>query len=86
MVTSIYLDFDDPELNYPNNHGIDDNNNGAEEHENVVSLNSQQDFNQLITSDEMYMSDSYGHNFSVTSDALDDQFDYVEDIKPVANK
>lgn len=31
----------------------------------------------------MYMSDSYGHNFSVTSEALDDQFDYVEDIEPL---
>ena len=40
-----------------------------------------QDINQLVTSDEMYMSESYGYNFSVTSEAMD-QFDYVEDVEP----
>ena len=41
-----------------------------------------QDINQLVTSDEMYMSESYGYNFSVNSEAMD-QFDYVEDVESV---
>ena len=38
--------------------------------------------NQLISSDDMYMSESYGYNFSVDSLALE-QFDYVEDVDPI---
>lgn len=41
-----------------------------------------QDINHLVTSDEMYMSESYGYNFSVNSEAMD-QFDYVEDVEPI---
>jgi len=38
--------------------------------------------NQLVTSDDMYISDSYGYNASVDSLAVE-QFDYVEDVEPV---
>lgn len=66
-------DLDDPELDYP--HGdAEEQGEGVEEEGNEI--------NHLVTSDEMYMSESYGYNFSVTSEAMD-QFDYVEDIEPV---
>lgn len=64
---------DDPDLDYP--HGV-----GGEEQEGVEEEGNE--INHLVTSDEMYMSESYGYNFSVTSEAMD-QFDYVEDIEPV---
>lgn len=32
----------------------------------------------------MYMSESYGYNFSVDSLALE-QFDYVEDVEPIGD-
>lgn len=38
--------------------------------------------NQLVSSEDMYMSESYGYNFSVDSLALE-QFDYVEDVEEV---
>jgi hypothetical protein len=41
-----------------------------------------QDINHLVTSDDMYISESYGYNFSVNSDAME-QFDHVEDVEPV---
>lgn len=69
-------DFDDPVLNDdPYQHAHDDHADGVEEEVN--------DMNHLVTSDEMYMSESYGYNFSVTSEKLDEEFDYVEDIEPV---
>lgn len=69
-------DMDDPVLNDDSyQHAHDDHADGVEEEAN--------DINHLVTSDEMYMSESYGYNFSVTSEALDEQFDYVEDIEPV---
>lgn len=37
---------------------------------------------QIGTSDDMYISESYGYNFSVTSEAMK-QFDYIEDVEPV---
>lgn len=37
---------------------------------------------KLISSDDMYMEESYGYNFSVDSLALE-QFDYVEDVEPI---
>ena len=37
---------------------------------------------QLATSEDMYMSESYGCNFSVDSLALE-QFDYVEDVESI---
>jgi hypothetical protein len=36
----------------------------------------------MVSSDEMYMSESYGYNFSVNSDAME-QFDHVEDVEPI---
>ena len=47
----------------------------------VVNEIGQDDPNQLVSSDEMYMSESLGVNFSVNSQALE-EFDYVEDIEP----
>jgi len=34
------------------------------------------------TSDDMYISESYGYNFSVTSEAMK-QFDHIEEVEPV---
>jgi hypothetical protein len=37
---------------------------------------------QIGTSDDMYISESYGYNFSVTSEAMK-QFDHIEEIEPL---
>ena len=63
-------EFGDPELDYLPNHEGDQE--GEEE---------SHDMNGQITSDEMYMSESHGYNFSITSEAID-QFDHVEDVEP----
>lgn len=70
----LQLDIEDPDLEYPHGIGQEENGEGIEEEGNEI--------NHLVTSDEMYMSESYGYNFSVTSEAMD-QFDYVEDVEPV---
>lgn len=64
------------ELEYPE-HGHD----GIDEHEGEEEANAS-DLNQMVSSDEMYMSESYGYNFSVNSDAME-QFDHVEDVEPI---
>ena len=38
--------------------------------------------NQLLSSDEMYISESMGVNYSVSSTAID-KFDYKEDVEPI---
>jgi hypothetical protein len=40
------------------------------------------DMNQLLSSDEMYISESMGVNYSVSSTAID-KFDYKEDVEPI---
>lgn len=37
---------------------------------------------QIGTSDDMYISESYGYNFSVTLEAMR-QFDHIEDVEPI---
>lgn len=50
--------------------------------ENLEGEEEAQDVNHLVTSDEMYMSESYGYNFSVNTEAME-HFDYVEDVEPI---
>lgn len=47
-----------------------------------LMIQNDEEVNQLVTSDDMYISDSYGYNASVDSLAVE-QFDYVEDVEPV---
>lgn len=65
---------DDPELAYPQ----------EEEHVGGVDDDAN-DPNQLVASDDVYMSESYGYNFSVNSEAME-QFDYVEDVESVDSR
>lgn len=67
------LEFGDPDLDFQHEHGGEEHMEGQEEGN---------DINHLVTSDEMYMSESYGYNFSVTSEAIE-QFDHTEDVEPV---
>lgn len=65
---------DDPELAYPHENENEEHVGGPYDEAN--------DPNQLVASDDVYMSESYGYNFSVNSEAME-QFDYVEDVEPV---
>ena len=60
---------------------IADNNNGQEAGFNNQNMYAQDDEGEgLVSSDEMYMSESLGVNFSVNSLALE-EFDYVEEVE-----
>jgi len=60
---------------------IADNNNGQEAGFNNQNMYAQDEEGEgLVSSDEMYMSESLGVNFSVNSLALE-EFDYVEEVE-----
>lgn len=77
-------DLDEPEIGgYPDGteEHLADMIEGQEEDDPNVHLVLTQGM-QIGTSDDMYISESYGYNFSVTSEAMK-QFDHIEEVEPV---
>jgi flagellar biosynthesis GTPase FlhF len=71
-------DWDEEEI--PNDIEEDLLGDGQDEYDPRQPMYEDDDNGQLVSSDEMYMSESLGVNFSVNSLALE-EFDYVEDVE-----
>lgn len=69
---------EDIQEDLPNN--LNDSQQGQGQNSNNMMYNQMGDDEGLVSSDEMYMSESLGVNFSVNSLALE-EFDYVEEVE-----